>query len=90
MHRLIKVGRRGDRTAYRSFLQRAVCELEEYYSDLMEPAALEALLQETLKAIHLKRATCDTNDDDGVRRWLLAIAEYRRQNGNPENVGGKD
>lgn len=73
---------KGDATAYRMLLQGLTRHLRSYYARRLDPAAAEDAVQETLIAIHAKRATYDaalpfTAWVYGIARYKL-IDEYRR------------
>ena len=67
----------GDAAAYRRFLSELRARLEAYFRRRMQgdPAHAEDLVQETLMAIHAKRATFDR--DQLVTAWIYAIARYK-------------
>lgn len=73
--RLMVLSQAGDRAAYRALLE--VCRrwLRSYYSRRIAPAALDDLVQETLIALHAKRASWDPSRP--FLPWLAAIARYR-------------
>jgi RNA polymerase sigma-70 factor, ECF subfamily len=67
----------GDARAYRRLLEALRAALEAYFRRRLqaEPASVEDLVQETLIAIHAKRATFDR--EQGVGAWVYAIARYK-------------
>ena len=69
--------RDGDDAAYRAALVLIAARLRAYYRTRMAgmPDDVEDMVQETLLAIHLKRATHDPALP--VSNWLHAIARYR-------------
>jgi RNA polymerase sigma-70 factor (ECF subfamily) len=72
----------GDDAAYRMLLQGLTRHLRSYYARRLDPAAAEDAVQETLIAIHTRRATYDpalpfTAWVYGIARYKL-IDEYRR------------
>ena len=72
----------GDEAAYRMLLQGLTRHLRSYYARRLDPAAAEDAVQETLIAIHTRRATYDpalpfTAWVYGIARYKL-IDEYRR------------
>jgi RNA polymerase sigma-70 factor (ECF subfamily) len=73
--RLMVMSQQGDKQAYASLLE--VCQrwLRGYYSRRIAPAQLDDLVQETLIALHTKRASWDSARP--FLPWLAAIARYR-------------
>src|ERR1700709_1107433 len=72
----------GDGAAYRMLLSGLGGNLRSYYARRLDPAAAEDAVQETLIAIHTRRATYDpalpfTAWVYGIARYKL-IDEYRR------------
>src|SRR6202012_839835 len=72
----------GDAGAYRMLLQGLTRHLRSYYARRLDPAAAEDAVQETLIAIHARRATYDpalpfTAWVHGIARYKL-IDQYRR------------
>ena len=72
----------GDGAAYRMLLQGLTRHLRSYFARRLDPAAAEDAVQETLIAIHAKRATYDpalpfTAWAYGIARYKL-IDEFRR------------
>jgi RNA polymerase sigma-70 factor (ECF subfamily) len=74
---LWRAGRAGDEAAYRAALSLMAVRLRAYFRPRMAglPDDVEDLVQETLLAIHLKRATHDPALP--VSNWLHAVARYR-------------
>jgi len=73
--RLMALSQAGDRQAYAALL--AACQrwLRGYYSRRIAPGQLDDLVQETLIALHNKRASWDPARP--FLPWLAAIARYR-------------
>ena len=72
----------GDSAAYRMLLAGLARHLRSYYARRLDPAAAEDAVQETLIAVHTRRATYDpalpfTAWVYGIARYKL-IDEYRR------------
>ena len=67
----------GDATAYRRLLEGLRSRLDRYFGQRLrsDPANVEDLVQETLVAIHAKRATFDRAQP--VTAWAYAIARYK-------------
>lgn len=66
----------GDEAAYRALLKALASHLRAYYARrLASPADAQDLMQETLIAIHQKRATYDAGQP--FTAWLYAIARYK-------------
>lgn len=73
---LMAAAQRGDKAAYRTFLIEGAAMLRGFYRRrLRDDALAEDLVQETLMAVHAKRATCDP--ERGVAPWFYAIARYK-------------
>ena len=70
-------GQRGDAANHRALLAALVPLLQAFYRRRMRDAAedVEDLVQETLIAVHTRRATYDPDRPFGV--WLFAIARYK-------------
>lgn len=68
-------GMKGDRIAYRQFLAAADMHLRRYFARRAPSADAEDLVQETLIAVHTKRATY--NRDYPLMPWLNTIARYK-------------
>src|SRR5579871_3572048 len=73
----------GDASAYRRLLAALTGHLRAYFSRRVGPASAEDLVQETLIAVHSRRATYDpalplTAWVYGIARYKL-IDEYRRE-----------
>ncbi|PLK22532.1 RNA polymerase subunit sigma-24 [Porphyrobacter sp. TH134] len=73
--RLMAMSQQGDRQAYAALLAECQRWLRRYYSRRIAPAQLDDLVQETLMALHNKRATWDSSRP--FLPWLAAIARYR-------------
>jgi RNA polymerase sigma-70 factor (ECF subfamily) len=66
----------GDARAYRTLLAELSVRLRAYYARRLATAAdAEDLVQETLLAIHKRRATYDVNQP--FTAWVYAIARYK-------------
>jgi RNA polymerase sigma-70 factor (ECF subfamily) len=73
---LMSAGLKGDAVAYRTLLGEAAAHLRAYFvRRLNDRADAEDLVQETLIAIHAKRATYDARQP--FTPWLYAIARYK-------------
>ena len=74
---LMLAGLAGDAASYRALLQAVQARLRAYYGRRIGPdhSALEDLVQETLMAVHTRRATYDS--DRPFTAWLHAIARYK-------------
>ncbi|MCH8521430.1 sigma-70 family RNA polymerase sigma factor [Glycocaulis sp.] len=74
---LMVLAQAGDRAAYRSVLDIARAQLAIYFRYRLkeDPASADDLVQETLIAIHTKRATYDARHP--FMPWLYAIARYK-------------
>lgn len=73
--RLMRMSQDGDRQAYAALLEACQRWLRGYYSRRIAPAQLDDLVQETLIALHTKRASWDASRP--FLPWLAAIARYR-------------
>lgn len=73
--RLMAMSQKGDRQAYATLLTECQAWLRRYYSRRIAPAQLDDLVQETLMALHNKRASWDSTRP--FLPWLAAIARYR-------------
>ena len=73
--RLMTLSQGGDRQAYAALLESCQRWLRAYYSRRIAPAQLDDLVQETLVALHTKRASWDSARP--FLPWLAAIARYR-------------
>jgi RNA polymerase sigma factor (sigma-70 family) len=73
--RLMVMSQKGDRQAYAALLAECQSWLRRYYSRRIAPAQLDDLVQETLMALHNKRASWDHARP--FLPWLAAIARYR-------------
>lgn len=73
--RLMIMSQQGDRQAYGALLDACQRWLRGYYARRIAPAQLDDLVQETLMALHAKRASWDCNRP--FLPWLAAIARYR-------------
>ena len=65
----------GDKHAYAALLDACQRWLRGYYSRRIAPSQLDDLVQETLIALHTKRASWDSTRP--FLPWLAAIARYR-------------
>lgn len=65
----------GDKACYRMLLDELRIWLLAYFNKRAHSAIVEDLVQETLIAIHTKRATFDTSREFGP--WLSAIARHK-------------
>jgi RNA polymerase sigma-70 factor (ECF subfamily) len=65
----------GDAAAYRTLLSGLTRHLRGYYARRLGPAAAEDVVQETLIAIHTRRATYDP--DRPFTAWVYGIARYK-------------
>ena len=68
-------GQAGDRVAYRRFLDAAHGHLTRYFARRIAPGDAADLVQETLIALHTKRATY--NPAYPLLPWLNTIARYK-------------
>lgn len=73
--RLMALSQQGDKQAYAALLEACRSWLRGYYSRRIAPAQLDDLVQETLIALHTKRASWDPARP--FLPWLAAIARYR-------------
>lgn len=73
--RLMRLSQTGDKQAYATLLESCQRWLRGYYSRRIAPAQLDDLVQETLIALHTKRASWDASRP--FLPWLAAIARYR-------------
>ena len=65
----------GDAAAYRMLLKGLTRHLRGYYARRLDPAAAEDAVQETLIAIHSRRATYDPAQP--LTAWVYGIARYK-------------
>jgi RNA polymerase sigma-70 factor (ECF subfamily) len=65
----------GDAAAYRKLLEGLTRHLRSYYARRLDPAAAEDAVQETLIAIHTRRATYDPKLP--FTAWVYGIARYK-------------
>jgi RNA polymerase sigma-70 factor (ECF subfamily) len=65
----------GDAAAYRMLLGALTRHLRSYYARRLDPSAAEDAVQETLIAIHTRRATYDTARP--FTAWVYGIARYK-------------
>ena len=65
----------GDAAAYRMLLAGLTRHLRGYYARRLDPAAAEDAVQETLIAIHSRRATYDPSQP--LTAWVYGIARYK-------------
>ena len=73
--RLMRLSQAGDKQAYGALLDACRRWLRGYYSRRVAPSSLDDLVQETLIALHTKRASWDSSRP--FLPWLAAIARYR-------------
>ena len=73
--RLMALSQAGDKLAYAALLEACQRWLRGYYSRRIAPSSLDDLVQETLIALHNKRASWDSSRP--FLPWLAAIARYR-------------
>ncbi len=73
--RLMTLSQQGDKQAYTALLEACQRWLRGYYSRRIAPSSLDDLVQETLIALHTKRASWDSGRP--FLPWLAAIARYR-------------
>ena len=73
--RLMVMSQQGDKQAYGTLLEACQRWLRGYYSRRIAPSSLDDLVQETLIALHNKRASWDPTRP--FLPWLAAIARYR-------------
>lgn len=69
------MSQQGDKQAYGALLEACQRWLRGYYVRRIAPAQLDDLVQETLIALHTKRASWDSTRP--FLPWLAAIARYR-------------
>ncbi|MEN0653859.1 MULTISPECIES: sigma-70 family RNA polymerase sigma factor [Hyphobacterium] len=74
---LMLLAQSGDRQAYRAVLETARVRLVGYFRRRLsaDPGSAEDLVQDTLMAVHEKRATFDPSLSFGA--WLHGIARYK-------------
>src|SRR5271168_653646 len=65
----------GDAAAYRMLLTGLTRHLRGYYARRLDPAAAEDAVQESLIAIHARRATYDPAQP--FTAWVYGIARYK-------------
>lgn len=75
MARLMAASQRGDRQAYDALLTLMETILRRYFRKRISECAVDDLIQETLIAIHTKRASWDPRRP--FLPWLTVIARYR-------------
>jgi RNA polymerase sigma-70 factor (ECF subfamily) len=73
--RLMTLSQAGDKHAYAALLEACQRWLRGYFSRRIAPSQLDDLVQETLIALHTKRASWDSTRP--FLPWLAAIARYR-------------
>ncbi len=73
--RLMRLSQAGDKQAYAALLEACQRWLRTYYARRIAPSQLDDLVQETLIALHTKRASWDASRP--FLPWLAAIARYR-------------
>lgn len=73
--RLMAMAQAGDKAAYATLLAECQRWLKGYFGRRIAPTHLDDLVQETLLALHHKRATWDSSRP--FLPWLAAIARYR-------------
>lgn len=73
--RMMVMSQQGDKQAYAALLEACQRWLRGYYSRRIAPSSLDDLVQETLIALHTKRASWDSTRP--FLPWLAAIARYR-------------
>ena len=73
--RLMAMSQEGDRQAYATLLDACQRWLRGYYARRIAPSQLDDLVQDTLMALHNKRASWDSTRP--FLPWLAAIARYR-------------
>ncbi|HET7085076.1 MAG TPA: sigma-70 family RNA polymerase sigma factor [Rhizomicrobium sp.] len=66
---------KGDASAYRMLLSGLTRHLRSYYARRLDPGAAEDAVQETLIAIHTRRATYDPGLP--FTAWVFGIARYK-------------
>ncbi len=72
---LMRAAQGGDKGAYDTLLRSLSGWLRAYFSALARPADIDDLVQETLLAIHTKRATYDPKYP--FMPWLKTIARHK-------------
>jgi RNA polymerase sigma-70 factor (ECF subfamily) len=72
---LMAAGQRGDERAYRQLLWEVRPWLVRYHGRRLLPALVDDAVQETLLALHQKRASYDPSQP--FHPWLAAIARYK-------------
>jgi RNA polymerase sigma factor (sigma-70 family) len=72
---LMRRAQDGDQIAYRSVLTACERWLRRYFHNRIAPGDIDDLVQETMIAVHRKRATFDPSRE--FIPWLAAIARYR-------------
>lgn len=75
MCRLMAMGQRGDKQAYRAALLAATHWLQRFFARRIAPHMVDDLVQDTLISLHVKRASYDAARP--FYPWLAAIARYR-------------
>src|ERR1700744_3139776 len=65
----------GDAMAYRTLLKALAMHLRAYFARRLSGGDVEDLVQETLLAMHTRRATYDTTQP--LTAWVYAIARYK-------------
>jgi RNA polymerase sigma-70 factor (ECF subfamily) len=72
---LMAAGQRGDERSYRQLLWEVRGWLVRYHARRLPPALVDDAVQETLLALHERRATY--NPSRPFHPWLVAIARYK-------------
>ncbi|MBW0144726.1 sigma-70 family RNA polymerase sigma factor [Sphingomicrobium clamense] len=75
IRRLMARAQEGDKSSYRVALAGAQDWLARYFAKRIAPQSVDDLVQETLMALHAKRATYDATRP--FYPWLAAIARFR-------------
>ena len=75
LSRLMQLAQAGDARAYRQLLGLALPLLQRWFRRKVAPADLDDLVQDTLLAVHQRRASWDPARP--LLPWLAAIARYR-------------
>ena len=75
IRRLMARAQEGDKSSYRVVLAGAQDWLARYFAKRIAPQSVDDLVQETLLALHNKRATYDATRP--FYPWLAAIARFR-------------
>lgn len=75
LRRLMARAQEGDKSSYRVALSAAQDWLARYFARRIAPQSVDDLVQETLMALHAKRATYDATRP--FYPWLAAIARFR-------------